>query len=116
MWHRECQNTELSWEDEHFKSRDEILKLLEIETNKKKLIKLTKGAELTGYCSDCYLADFIKENKRIPSTREINDLFEKRWDEEVEYMLYDEDYISEKMEANEYTFLKDGSIFSEVNT
>ena len=83
-------------------------------------LSLMEDTMLTGYCADYILHEAYKlfiERLRKHPTLKLNDFFElladaaaKEYENEVDYQN-SEEYFADLCEANDYTFLADGTFF-----
>ncbi len=115
----------IAWINNHVEFKKPAYKLRSHKGYKKGMwhtlpLSLMEDTMLTGYCADYILHEayklFIEELRKHP-TLKLTDFFElladtaaKEYENEVEYQD-SEEYFADLCEANDYTFLADGTLF-----
>ena len=74
------------------------------------LKEIAEKLELTGYCADYYLKEYLEDYEGPYTTRRLEYFYGLKWEQELESRLNDVKGIEETIRANEYEFTEDGEI------
>lgn len=112
-WWVSCELQDPAWRTEHFTSMDEALKMVseygEGNIEFQEILKRSEEGKLTGYCADAILGVLMIKLKRMPHPEEIEEKYNKEWEDEINARIEDKEYIEDAIMANLYEFLEDGS-------